>query len=124
MTDVAKAVKNGIEELKRFWDENGGRLEHALMPLWDAAEKKAVELWEKYSRNVVKFLRSIGETYETIGQIFDGNMEELEKKFKGLRIVRRAKEIYSNYVAWVKELPMQEYIEEAYQMLKDRYIHN
>jgi len=117
---VLETIRSGMEDARKLWIENGSRLESALMPIWDQAEKKLLRLWEEKSGSFMRFLKRIGETYETIGHIFSGNLDELAKTFKGLEIIGKIKKMYDDYLAWLRELPMQEYLAEAVQMFKDQ----
>lgn len=119
---AVRMLKSGVKMLTKLWEEKGGRLEDAVMALWDSAEEKAVDLWKEGAQNFLKFVKNMGQTYETIGEILDGNLEELERKVKGLGIVKRGREIYNNYITWIKDHPMQEYIEEAIHIFKEKLV--
>ena len=117
---IGKAGKDVLVQIKQIWSQYAGHLEKTIMPLWDEAEKAIERMWRENFHILATFVDYLKDTYETIMHAIEGNVEALEKKIRAVGIIRKMNQWYKDYAAWIEELPIQHYIDDARQLIHNK----
>lgn len=117
---TAKLIANCYEKMRLLSANYSGQLKQTVMNIWKSAEESVANTWKYYKDELNKILSKGRGLYDTINAAIEGNMDILEKKIYGIDLIKKLLCLYEDYTSWLEQLPVQGYVAEMKELLKEK----
>lgn len=80
------------------------------MRAWDDLEDFVVQFWAENAEWIQGISEQMEEFLDALTEALEGRIEMLEEKLMAVGIVKKLLRLYRDYVTWLDELPIDDYV--------------
>jgi hypothetical protein len=118
--DLKKLGGNIIHWITEMSKKYEGKLEKAVMDLWEKVERYINGVWRENLAWVSTTFDLVEEMVDTFVDSIEGRIDEIEQKLLAVGMIRKMIQLYKDYATWIEEIPIHDYVENVENILTVR----